>query len=390
MKILYSVDYYQPQLGYSEYFIPRQLQKLGHEVIIFTSNYYFPFPKYDETAGKLLGERQQKPGKSRKNGITIIKQPMKYEVFTRAIFDGHEEIVKEFQPDLVMVNKIPGYNCIRFAQLKKKYGYKLLAYDAHLPSGFYAEGNILAKYFFYAAFQVLFARLLQQNVDTFIAVQEETEVIIRQFYGIQKKIVHIPLGTDTDLFSYSASDRAAVRKKYKLSSKNIVVIYTGKIIEEKGVSLLFEAANRLFPDHPQLRLLLVGAGSEEYIHLCHSKLQPEFSDRVIWTGFQKNEKLPALYSASDIGVWPLQESTAMNDAAACNLPFIANDEIGARARLANKNAFLYKKGNSKDLAKKIEKLILNPVERKAMGKRGRKLMVDKLSWKSVVDEYLKL
>ena len=45
----------------------------------------------------------------------------------------------------------------------------------------------------------------------------------------------------------------------------------------------------------------------------------------------------------------------MNDAASCSLVFIANHKIGARLRLSNNNALLYKAGNSADLAKKIEK-----------------------------------
>lgn len=30
MKILYFVDYYQPQLGYSEYFLPKEWDEAGH------------------------------------------------------------------------------------------------------------------------------------------------------------------------------------------------------------------------------------------------------------------------------------------------------------------------------------------------------------------------
>ena len=49
-KILFVVDYYQPKLGYGSYYIPKSLAKLGNEVTILTSNFYYPFPKYEETA----------------------------------------------------------------------------------------------------------------------------------------------------------------------------------------------------------------------------------------------------------------------------------------------------------------------------------------------------
>lgn len=390
MKILYAVDYYQPQLGYSEFFIPRQLQALGHEVIIFTSNYYFPFPKYDETAGKLLGHRQQPAGIFTFEGTKVIKRPMTYEIFTRAIFTGHKKILSIFQPDVVLINKIPGWNTVRFSQLKSQFGYKLISYDAHLSSGFYAEGNLVLKSIMYWSFRTFLAPLLAARVDKFVAVQEGTELIIRKFYGIKKNIQHIPLGTDTDRFQYRVADRNRIRSKYGLGTKDVVIIYTGKIIEEKGVSILFEACNDLFGKYPNLKLLLVGAGNETYIKRCQDELKSEYSNRVVWAGFQDNKDLPAFYSASDLGVWPLQESTAMNDAAACNLPFIANHEIGVKVRLSNKNALLYKKGNASDLAKQIRKLLDAPQERKAMGKRGRELMEQKLNWRSVVEEYLRL
>ncbi|MEI6774006.1 MAG: hypothetical protein WCL18_04295 [bacterium] len=52
-----------------------------------------------------------------------------------------------------------------------------------------------------------------------------------------------------------------------------------------------------------------------------------FASKYIYVDFVKNTELYAYYSASDIGVWPLQESVSMVEGAACNVPFIANDKI---------------------------------------------------------------
>jgi glycosyltransferase involved in cell wall biosynthesis len=79
---------------------------------------------------------------------------------------------------------------------------------------------------------------------------------------------------------------------------------------------------------------------------------------------------------------------SMIDADGCNLPFIVNHTIGARVRLSNNNALLYKKGEEEDLAKKIEYLYLNPSIRKQMGKRGRQLVQKKLSWSKIAKEYI--
>ena len=94
------------------------------------------------------------------------------------------------------------------------------------------------------------------------------------------------------------------------------------------------------------------------------------------------------YSAADVAVWPLQESLAMNDAAACGLPFIANDELGDKERTSANNTLLYIKGDSIDLQQKLLYLLENKTQRIAMGKRGRDLMKKKFSWDILAERYL--
>jgi len=387
MNILYVVDYYQPQLGYSEYYIPKELSRLGHTVWILTSNYFYPFPDYDNTSGKLLGPRKQKAEITNQDDIIVIKEEMKAEIFTRSIFAHHEKYLQLLQPDLVMVNKSSGFNVIRMAQLKKKYGYKLISYDAHLPSGFYASGNLFLKKVFYFLFRLFFARLLNTQVDKFAAVQEKTREIMEQFYG-QKNIVHIPLGTDTQIFKYSEKEKKACKKKYKIPSHNFVIGYSGKLIETKGIDILFASFNELSQKYKDISLLLIGNGTEEYLQKCYEKVEEKYHKNIIVVGFQNNKNLYKYYSAFDVGVWPLEESTSMNDVAACGIPFIANNQIGARVRLSNNNALTYKKGNVKDLSKKIEYLYRNREKSKLMGKNGFELIINKLSWKKIVEKYL--
>lgn len=388
MKILFVADYYQPQLGYSEYHIPYQLKKKGHTVQILTSNFYYPFPDYEQTSGKILGPREQESGVFNQKGITVIKEKLLFEIFTRAVIGNHQKHLELFKPNLVIVNKSASYNIIRMAQLKKKFGYTLLTYDTHLPSGFYANGNIAFKKAFYWVFRLLFAKLLEKEVDVFIAGQEKTVEIMREFYG-QKNAIHIPLGTDTTRFYFDRKAGTAIRKKLSIKPDDFVVLYSGKLIETKGIHILGKATKKLFQKYKNIFLVLVGSGAEKYLEQCFADFTAKEKTKVKIVGFQKNEELYQYYSAADVGVWPLEESTAMNDLAACGIPFIANDTIGAKTRIGNNNALLYKKGNNEDLAKKIEYLYKNPEKRKQMGKNGHELISRHLSWEKIVEEYLR-
>lgn len=387
MKILYMVDYYQPQIGYNEYYLPHEWSKLGHEVIIFTSDHYYPFPNYNETAGKLLGDRHQAPGIFKQGKITVIKRPMWLEIFTRAVFSGHESIIKEFKPDLVIVNKSSSFNSFQAARLKSKYQYKLITYDAHLMSGYKAVGNVHFKDAVYALYRLLIAKYMNKKVDKYIAVQEGTVDVMTNLYG-QKPVQYIPLGTDPDRFRNDPASRKMIRKKYHIPLTSRVAIYTGKIIPTKGISILYRAFGVIAKNNPSLHLLLVGSGTQDYLNECLSYVDPRHHSRIHLVGFKDTKELYKYYSAADFGVWPLEESTSMNDAAACELPFIANDEVGVKQRFKNKNALKYRRGDHLDLAKKMLYLTTHPQESKQMGKRGRELIINELSWEQISKEYL--
>lgn len=390
MKILFIVDYYQPQLGYGSYWINREFAKMGHEVLILTSNYYYPFPNYESTAGTILGGRELKPGCYESEGVKVIREKMFFEIFTRAIFFNHKKYIQEFNPDIVFVDKTVSFNTLVACVLKRRFGYKLVSIDAHLPSGFFATGNVPLKRFFYFIFRLLFSNFVNNSVDKFIAVQEGTLSIMRKYYGIRKHIVHIPLGTDPYIYHFDRRSRQMIRKHFNISPREFVIIYTGKIIKEKGVHILFKAFNILKRKGVRCKLMLVGSAADEYRNYCLSFLEKNYIDDVIWVGFKKAIELYKYYSAADVGVWPLQESMSMNDAASCELPFIANDRIGVKLRVSNDNALLYRKGSPRDLAEKILYLYKNPRIRKQMGKRGRELVLRSLSWRKIAENYLDL
>ena len=62
MKILHLINYYQPKIGYQEYFLAKKQRELGHEVFFITSDRYFPFKNYKKSYQSLLGPRIIKPG----------------------------------------------------------------------------------------------------------------------------------------------------------------------------------------------------------------------------------------------------------------------------------------------------------------------------------------
>jgi glycosyltransferase involved in cell wall biosynthesis len=386
-KVIIVSDFYQPFIGYSKVVVAQKLINSGHSLKVLTSNKFFPFPNYETTVGSVLGNRERKVGFRKEEGIPIERKQMVFELFSRGLFFGIEDTIKKYKPDVVIVYVIASFSSIQVAKLKKKYNYQLVLVDTHLPSEF-ERGNKILKSIFYGSFRILFSKLISNSADKIIAAQEGTIDIIKNVYGIKKKVHLIDQGTDLDKFFFAKKEREILRRKFKLSEKDFVIIYPGKVIAAKGVHLLFEAFGELAKKHKNIYLCIVGSGEKDYIKKCKAVVSKKYHNRLIWVDFQPQEELYKYYSFSDLGVWPLQEALSMNDCAACERPFIAMDEITSKKRLKNDNALLYKKGNVEDLIEKIQYLYKHPKERKAMGKRGRELVEKELSWDKIAQKYI--
>ena len=386
MKILIIADYFQPKLWYTQTFLAKEYMKKWYNVLVLTSNYYFPFPNYENTSWKILWPREQKVWYALEEWIPTKRERLKFEFFTRAYFENIEKNIKNFSPDVVIVNGVSSITAIIVARLKKRYWFKLTCFDSNLMS-IINQGKWI-KEVFYFIFRILFSKFLEKRVDKFVWVQEETCDIINEYYWIdKKKIEFIPLWTNCNRFKFDSDSREEIRKKYKISSDWVVIIYTWKLIIDKWYDLLIKSTSKIVHENKNVYVIIIGSWPKGLIDEMYKYID-DVAGNYKFVDFVKNEDLYKYFSASDIWVWPLQESVSMVEAAACNVPFIANDKIWTKLRISNNNAILYKQWDVKDLYEKVNYLVENPKERIEMWKRWRILVEEKLSRDTISDKYL--
>ncbi len=391
MKILVVSDYYQPKLPYAKERLSQEFIRLGHTVTVLTSDRFFPFHSYNNTVASTLGPRIITSGIFQEDGITVIRKKPILEMFSRVFFIGIRSHIETYKPDVVVVFGIASPSAIQVANAKTTENFRLILADSHLPSELHRGASLLltAKSFLYWIFRVCFSSKIEKKADKIVAQQDATVQVIRQAYGIKNKpITIVPNGTDTQVYRFLPKWRKKLRKKIGIPESDFVIIYTGKVVSSKGIEILMAAFSALSLRHKDIWCVLVGNGPDDYRKHCLSQVSKNAKKRVRSIPFQPQNVLAHFYSMADVAVWPLQESLSMNDAASCERVFIANDTMGDNIRTGNNNAVLYKKGNAPDLAKKIESLYLNPKARKEMGKRGRALMVKKLSWPKLAHAFL--
>jgi glycosyltransferase involved in cell wall biosynthesis len=385
MKIVHVIDYFQPQLGYQETFLPREQSRLGHEVYMVTSDRYQPLI-YSENK-KVLGPRIKGAGFFVEEGIQVWRLKTLFEVPHAIWVRGLESKIRELAPDVVIVHGIVNLSALRIARLKKRLRNVKLIYDDHMA--FVASRSKLRV--LYPLFERTFSPQIQKSADALVGVSHTSKLFMHEKYGMPlERIAVIPLGADAELFRFDAAARGEMRSQLGLNEADTVFIYVGKLVPAKGPHLLVDAAIRLAGGHGDLKVLLLGGGQQSYIEEMRQNVRAAaVEDRFIWHDAVSNKELYRFYSAADVAVWPREASLSMMEAMACGLPIIISSSSEVTDRVESDNGLTYSSDDSADLARQMEKL-LDPKLRREMGANGRKFVEEKLNWTAIAKQFLDL
>lgn len=111
------------------------------------------------------------------------------------------------------------------------------------------------------------------------------------------KIVIIPNGTNPELFDFRFDPRP-LRAKFAGDHEKIV-LYVGRMVFEKGVQVLLDAAPKVLSAYPNTRFLMVGTGG--YLEdLKRQAASLYISDRVNFLGYVSDDDLKKIYRTADV------------------------------------------------------------------------------------------
>ncbi|MFC1980925.1 glycosyltransferase family 4 protein [Chloroflexota bacterium] len=387
MRIIHIIDYFQPKLGYQETYLTREHAKAGHDVHIITSDRYNPTIYAGNAAKPMMGKRTVGAGFVTEEGINIWRLKTLFELPHAIWMLGLERKIEELKPDIVIVHGIVNFAAWRIARSKKKLADSRLIYDDHMT---FANSRSALK-IFYALFRWLFSSSIQKAADALVAILPDSKTFMHQRYGIPDERIHIiPLGADAELFRFDAKARKQTRKEFKLTEEDIVFVYTGKIVPQKKLQLLVEAAAILMTKHDNVKIMLVGGGSQSYIEKLKQDIaQKGLEDKFVWHEAVPNDQLYRIYSAVDVAVWPNEASISMREAMSCGLPLIIGRDSKVTELVDYQNGLLYREGDIADLSQQMEKL-LDPELRREMGHKSRKLVDDRFNWRTIAEQFIGL
>ncbi len=197
-------------------------------------------------------------------------------------------------------------------------------------------------------------------------------------------------------------DLEAHRPEAECAAGGLVAGYIGTLVDYEGVETLIEAAARLAPAHPGLRLVIVGDGPARP-ELERRARSRRLDSVVRFTGRVPHERVSDYYREIDLLVLP-RRRTRLTDLVtplkpleimAHARPLIASDCGGHRELIVDGvNGLLFPAGDAAALAHRMDALLADPVQRRRLGDSARAWVSRHRSWESqcrpVVELYQRL
>lgn len=142
---------------------------------------------------------------------------------------------------------------------------------------------------------------IKQCCDSIITVSQHSCQLLQDVYGIDNsRITCIPHGLCNTYRERSKQELDDIRNKYHLSANERIILYVGRLSDDKGLHLLIAAFKLLLKEHEDVRLVIAGSGNYEHF----MKMANPLWNKIIFTGYLCKEQLEELYALSTVGVIP--------------------------------------------------------------------------------------
>jgi 1,2-diacylglycerol 3-alpha-glucosyltransferase len=364
MKILFTTESYYPIIdggAIAQHRIVHELVKRGHDVRVITPNTRFKNTCEDDNGSTIY----------RTKGFLLpFYMDNKYHFSPFPIFQV-KKIIDEFKPDIINVCS-PYPVSISALLCAKKQHIPVVGSIHILPENMLAP--ILHAWYYPIVHRYTWAYLIYfYNLVTWATVPTQTGADMYQQNGLTTPMTPISNGVNTSLFK-PGNNGQSLREKINLPKKP-VVLYTGRINQEKNLDVLVKSIPLVLKD-VDAHFLFCGSGGykPQIIELTENlgiQNNTTFIDFLSWVDY------PNIYSLADVFIMPAEaelQSIVTMEAVASGLPVIGVNKGAVPELISSNNGLLFEPKNSDQLAENIVTILSDKKLRTSMQKNSQKLI----------------
>ena len=319
--------------------------------------------------------------------FTRLGRPLVWWRLLRQTLKLKPDVIHFHDPELLLL--VPLFHLL----LKKS---PRIIYDVHE----YFVDSLADKYWIPAKLRPIVVRLagilekyLAAKVDAIVCAVQEQTMLYGYFNGPIVVLRNLPRLT---LFSNPVPVPSLDMPGFKL-------IYVGLILPKRGVSTLLQAMNILRKDgYKNIKLFLLGPPtSQTYIDEIHNYIQEHrLEEQVYWLGYIPHTELKHYLANADVGMAPGRFTrqyrrpaiaTKLFEYMLGGVPIITSDQPHRRKYIEESHCGLAVPADDVQAhADAILWLYRHPEDARAMGQRGRDMVLDHYTWEIEAPKLLAL
>ncbi|MCH9631947.1 MAG: D-inositol-3-phosphate glycosyltransferase [Chlamydiae bacterium] len=218
----------------------------------------------------------------------------------------------------------------------------------------------------------------------FIAASETTKADICHYYSINPSKITVAYGAPQRDIFYPVEDEALLKstlQRYNIQKPYILSLAT--VEPRKNILALVDAYIEIIQQNPNLELDLVLCGAKGWgMEALKEKITP-YKDRILITGYAKDEDLASIYSGATAFVYPsLYEGFGIPpvEAMCCNTPVIVSDRASLPEVVGSAGLYV-DPTDIKDMASQMLKVVQDVDLQNQLKEKGLE-RVKKFTWEN--------
>lgn len=209
-----------------------------------------------------------------------------------------------------------------------------------------------------------------QAVDAVVVPSEAMRDVLYRA-GVLTPISTVPIGVETSWFV--KGDGAAFRERHGIAPERPLLVYIGRVTQEKNVPFLIDVLELVRRSHPDAMLVIAGEGSAD-TPLRQLVAERDLVQNVLFLGYlERSRELLDCYRAADVFAYPARtemHALAVLEAMAAGVPVVAHALMGSKDVLQAGAGALIAEPTVEDFAAKVMELLQDPARRAELAAAG--------------------